>query len=208
MLLSHSKKFIFIHVYKVAGTSINRALGKYGAYSSKTRNPVKRIKNAMGWAPQYYIHDFPGHITASELKNQLPTEIFDSYFKFAFVRHPLDWQVSLYHFALQDPDHFQHELTKSFGSFDEYIRWRVDGNFVLQQDFICDDEGKVLVDFVGKFETLNEDFRRICHRLKIHPRQLPHSNPSKRGSYKEYYSPETEKMVRQCFAADFEKFDY
>ena len=55
----------------------------------------------------------------------LPRRVYEDFFKFAFVRNPWDWQVSLYHYMLQRREHFQHDLIKSIENFDDYIEWRV-----------------------------------------------------------------------------------
>ena len=86
MVISHSKKFIFIHNYKVAGTSIENALTPYSNktfWKSGFRDQLKFLFNSY---PSIYSSDFQSHITAAELKNSIPEEMFSSYFKFGFVR--------------------------------------------------------------------------------------------------------------------------
>lgn len=208
MLISHSRKFIFIHVYKVAGTSIGNALNKYCDYSSEYKNPIKKLAVASGLRPSIYSKDFNGHITATELRERIPARIFENYFKFAFVRNPWDWQVSLFEYAKQTPRHQEYELTNSFKNFDEYIKWRINGNFNLQKDFISDKNGKLIVDFIGRIENLQEDFQKLCKTLKINNITLPHSNSSLRKDYRGYYSKESKSLVEKTFAEDIKLFGY
>lgn len=208
MLISHSKKFIFIHIYKVAGTSISRALSKYCDYSAQSKNPIKHVKQRLGIIPDIYIHDFPGHITARGLKDQIPENIFSKYFKFAFVRNPWDWQVSLYHFALQVKDHHQHELTKSFGSFEKFLDWRVNEDLHLQSEFVTNENGEIIMDFIGKMENINDDFSEICTAINLPHLKLPHTNKSKRRTSKEYYTQYTSGLIEKHFAPDIELFGY
>lgn len=208
MLISHSKKFIFIHVYKVAGTSISNALSKYCNYSARSKNPIKQIKQRLGIIPNIYINDFSGHISAKDLKEQIPENIFSTYFKFAFVRNPWDWQVSLYHFALQTPDHHQHELTKSFGSFKAYLKWRVNEDLHLQSKFVTDKSGEIILDYLGKMETINDDFKQICKSLKLSNVKLPHANRSHRSAADKYYTPYTSSLIEKYFEQDIELFGY
>lgn len=208
MLISHSKKFIFIHVYKVAGTSVNQAMGRYCLYSSSVRNPITKLKIALGVYPEIFVKDFPGHITAAELKKRIDAKIFNGYFKFAFVRNPWDWQVSLYHYALQDKTHHQHELTKAFGSFERYLEWRVQDDLRLQKDFVMDDQNNLLVDYIGKMENLQNDFDVICNRIGVPKKTLPHANRSSRGNYEKYYTPRTRDMIKEYFREDIEAFGY
>lgn len=92
---------------------------------------------------------------------------FDSYFSFAFVRNPWDWQVSLYTFMLKNKNHYQHNLAKSFSGFTEYIEWRCREDVRFQRDFVFSKDGKQLVNFIGRFENLEKDFNYICSQIGI-----------------------------------------
>jgi hypothetical protein len=208
MLISHSKKFIFLHNYKVAGTSVRNTLGKYATISFRGSSVIDKFRILTGKYPKIYSNKFNGHIRAAALKNELPPQIFDTYFKFGFVRNPWDWQVSLYTFTLNLKTHYQHELIKSMKDFDAYIDWRVHKELRLQKDFFYDNEGKCLVDYIGKFENLDRDFAQICNRIQIHD-TLPVMNSSRRGSdFLSYYSQRSIDMVNEAFKTDIELFGY
>jgi hypothetical protein len=208
MILSHSKKFIFIHVYKVAGISIRRALQPYNNLSSKDFPWYMNLKFNLGKRFEILPNWSINHIKAKEIKNYLPVDVFNNYFKFCFVRNPWDWQVSLYHFTLQYKNHPQHQRISRMKSFDEYIEWRIHNDFNLQKDFIYDDNNNILVDYVGRFENLQEDFNEICLRLEIPVVDLPKANSSKHKHYKEYYNDFTKKLVRDAFKEDIELLHY
>ena len=93
--------------------------------------------------------------------------LFDRFFKFGFVRNPWDWQVSLYHFIRQRASHPQHDLVLAMGGFPEFLKWRVESFSPenLQNTFLADAEGRLLVDFIGRFETLREDFLHLMEHL-------------------------------------------
>ncbi len=76
-----------------------------------------------------------------------------------------------------------------------------------QTSCLVDENGKLLVDFVGKFENLDEDFRSICQKVGISAR-LPHINKSKRTDYRDYYDSETRDLTAQLYAEDIERFGY
>lgn len=202
MVISHGYKFIFIHNYKVAGTSVREALQVY---------TIPPKENYINWIGQKLkilpsSGDFIDHVSAPNLKKELAPKYFDNYFKFSFVRNPWDWQVSLYHYMREQKDHRQHQLVMS-QTFEEYIHWRVENDLKLQKQFMYDDKGNCLVDFIGKMETINEDFKKITDRIGINA-VLPHSNKSKHKHYQELYNAETKALVAKYFYEDIELFGY
>lgn len=205
MLISRQRNFIFIHIYKNAGTSITNALLPFAA--SKWQCMASNILRRLNISPRFGPQPFPDHIKAPELINIIGKEAFDSYFSFAFVRNPWDWQVSLYKFMLKNKAHHQHELIKSLGSFDEYIKWRCAEEVRFQKDFICSEDGELLVDFVGRFENINADFETICSRIGISV-SLPKMNISNTKPYQQFYNEETKELVRKAFDTDITLFEY
>lgn len=111
-------------------------------------------------------------------------------------------------------------------------------HIIPQYDFLYDKNGKRLVDFVGKFETLQKDFNEVCRLLNIPARELPHCNQSqslfhlrynaglvellkrirsklswrqKQNTfvhYTQYYDNETKKCVAELYKNDIEAFQY
>ncbi|ENT9650583.1 sulfotransferase family 2 domain-containing protein [Campylobacter coli] len=193
----HDKyKCIFIHVPKVAGSSIERV-----------------IYQTDKW--------LVGHVKASDY-TKFDKDKFDSYFSFGFVRNPYDRVVSAYHYlrngggTLGDEKWAKKNIYK-YNSFKEFVldlknieiqnkilNWM---HFIPQYKFLCDNESNILVNFTGKFENLEEDFKKI---LKILNRkdQLMHINKSNHVDYKNYYNDVMYKIVREIYRDDFEIFDY
>jgi len=211
-LISYKYSFIFIHIYKIAGSSIRKALRKY-AYPNRfklilnllTKSVLKRLgKNII--LPYYPEMMLPAHISAKELQNHIPEDIFKEFYKFAFVRNPWDWQVSFYFYMKQNPNHFQYDIVKTM-TFEEYINWRVESDLKLQKDSVVDDNGDLLVDFIGRYENLNADFQAICDRLGIRA-SLPYRNKSTHRDYREYYTEETKRIVEVNFKEDIDFFGY
>jgi len=188
MLISHSHQYIFIHNYKVAGTSVHSALKSTASISPPFFRKLRKEK------PTVYTNDFAAHCKAAEVKEKISPEIYSAYFKFGFVRNPWDWQVSLYKYMLQNKGHHQHQLIKGLGSFDKYLDWRIHEDLHLQKEFFYDKDGKLIVDFIGKFESLAADFQKICDTIGVRA-SLPHlkrSNNSK--SLIKKYSQEIENV--------------
>ncbi|MCW5515598.1 sulfotransferase family protein [Muriicola sp. Z0-33] len=208
MIISHGKKFIFIHNYKVAGTSMRQALKSHNDQSFLKCSLDSKFKFLLGSYPKIYSSQFDGHSTALEIKNKIPAEVFDSYYKFGFVRNPWDWQVSLYTYMLKSPNHYQHELITSLGSFEKYLDWRIHNELRLQKRFFYDEQNNCLVDFIGKMEQLNEDLDTIGRKLGI-TIDLPHLKKSrKNNSFSQHYTERTIDLVNEAFAEDIKTFGY
>jgi len=203
MIVSNRQNFIFVHIFKTAGTSIKRALRPYAM--PKWKLPANQVLKRIGlrqFAPDFY----PDHMTASQLIHQTSLEEFTSKFSFAFVRNPWDWEVSHYKYILRMPRHANHEEVKRLGAFSEYVRWRCDQRFQLQRSFLSY-EGQQVVNFVGRFETLNADFKTVAAQLGISPR-LKQLNRSRRTFYQEHYDAKTVDLIAETFRTDIEHFGY
>jgi len=200
MLLSLQHRFIFIHIYKTAGTSVTHALRPYA------REPLRIRLLELAGLRKPPLRGVPDHIGARELRKVVPREIFDTFYKFAFVRNPWDWQVSLFHYMRELRRHPQHEIVRAM-SFEDYIHWRVTSDKHLQKDFIATDDGRLLVDFVGRFEALERDAATIFKRLGIHA-ALPHRNRSQHADYRSYYNEDTRALIAEHFRDDIEMFGY
>lgn len=208
MLISHSHKFVFIHVYKVAGSSVRGVLNPYAAISWRQSTLEDKWKGLTHIGSKSFSTQFGGHDKARDLKEHFPAKWFKDYYKFAFVRNPWDWQVSLYLFGLKDKSHYQHELFKSFANFEEYLDWRIAEDLHLQKEFVVDESGKLLVDYIGRLENLHEDFKHICKEINIPQVNLPHLNKSNSKKYQNFYNEKTKLKLADAFKEDIEYFNY
>jgi len=212
MLYSSEKKFIFVHIYKTGGESVVAALRSYCPLYFRDRYVNKAIRvlpspsrMLIGWRESAVRRQ---HMTAEQIRNVMPAELFNQSTRFAFVRNPWDWHVSMYHYATQSKAHPRHEEVKAIGGFENYIRWRCDEGISLQSAYVFDSTGKKIVDEVGRFETLGADFERICAGMGIDAR-LPHKNASKRKKdWRSYYNDETHDLIKTTYAKDIEAFGY
>lgn len=205
MLLSDKHNFIFIHIYKNAGTSITSALRPYACkmWHYYLHRIFKKGFNLEFFNPMPY----PVHITTPKLIEMIGYNVFKSYYSFGVVRNPWDWNVSMYKYMLKNTKHFQHEWVKGFRDFDEYIRVRCNGEMFQQKNFLFSNDGEQLVDYILRFENLDDDFQHICRHLEIEAK-LPHLNISNKTPYREYYTDETRDAVSKTFKEDIELFGY
>ncbi|MEM0991705.1 MAG: sulfotransferase family 2 domain-containing protein [Bacteroidota bacterium] len=202
MLISHSKQFIFIHNYKVAGTSIRAALGKYRL------SPFQRLQQKVGLKGKNHHKISDNHLTARQVRARLPDSTFQQYFKFGFVRNPWDWQASLYRYALKNKQHKQHKLISEMGDFETYLQWRVQHDFRLQKDFFYDENGHCLVDFIGKYENLTQDFQYICRQIDVDEQLAHHNQSQQKQAYLKAYTPEAIALIREHYQEDIVTFGY
>jgi hypothetical protein len=214
MLISYTHRFIFFHVAKVAGLSLRNALRGYTQEPEKfkIKRPLRQRNGQVN--PLYAMWESAlTHATARETQKELG-EPFNQFYKFAFVRNPWDWQVSMYHFLLKETTNPRYGLVKSMAGFEDYLEWVIrtehpypKGATKLQKDMLADENGQLLVDFVGRFETLAEDFAHVCRVLKLEA-SLPHLNRSHHADYCAYYNERTRRLVADYFQADIELFGY
>lgn len=208
MFISYSHEFILVHVPKTAGTSIRSALQPY-AYDAKSML-INRIKRRLGikwnW-PCYRWNEVSYHATPCEMQETLPPRIFERFFKFAFVRNPWDWLVSHYHYTIKRPDHPLYDDVIALSGFSEYVSYYIESRQPRQIDSLLNRDGDIGVNFVGRFESIREDFSRICEQIGIQI-DLPHENRSQHDPYHTYYSEEDQKKFVQYFERDIETFDY
>jgi hypothetical protein len=213
MIVSHSKKFVFIHIYKIAGQSVREVLRPFAIRPGIVqRFRLWCLKNSdrvgLQLSPSARDQIFRNkHVGAAVLREAISPARFSQYFKFAFARNPWDWHVSLYHYMQQTPAHHYHSVVAKLGSFDAYISWMAGRGYHSQKSFLVGDQGELLVDYVGRFEEITGDFQEVCSRLRI-AGSLPHVNSSKRNSYKKYYTDKTRDLVTRVHQDDIEYFGY
>jgi len=146
---------------------------------------------------------------SKERRMEIGQRQFDSYFKFGFVRNPWDRVVSLY--ERTEAQQMRNEMT-----FTEFVEWIEYSSSTCvhssphryQLDWFVDPNGKVLANFIGRFERLDEDWAYVAQKLGI-KESLAHRRASFRTRhYTEYYNARTRELIAQKFKVDIERFGY
>jgi len=199
MPIFHKHKCIFIHIPKSAGTSINAALGigKEGIQSLFGKiTEEEKLQFGLN-------HSYWHHCPVSVLKQFIPEDTFTGYFKFTFIRNPWDRLVSLY-FYHKRIRHLQDTTT-----FNEWVLSHKIPAYLLtpQLDYITNNKGSTVVDFIGRFENLEKDWTYIAKKIGTNMKLIP-ANITKRKHYSLYYTEETKKIVTEIFKKDIEAFGY
>jgi chondroitin 4-sulfotransferase 11 len=217
MLVSHSRKLVFVHIQKTGGDTVSRLL-------IDSVPDIFRLGAKHGFA-------------VDAAKN---LEHWNEYFKFAFVRNPWDRLVSWYsmirdaetirwhqtlvnrrkrsHLRQTRENRLWRYVLDNSSTFEEFIvnctdEIEVDKgvyySFTYNQlDYITGSNGDMLVDFVGRFENFASDLHEVYDRLGLELIVIPQENRSVRGHYSLFYTPETEMIVRRRFERDIVYFGY
>lgn len=188
-MINHNHKFIFIHIPKTGGTSLEYFFCKNEEVPHK-------------------------HFNATSCKRHFSQQ-WDNYFKFSIVRNPWDKVVSQW--CMQ-----KKRYGNSIKSFKQFVE--VPQGFPLQPQLwylsepSCISYNSIInyvqgnIDFILRFENLQEDFNNLCSHLNINPQKLPHrfSSSSIRNSvpYQDFYDDESKEMVRRIYNIDIEYFKY
>jgi len=177
--------FVFIHINKTGGTSIEKAL-------------------KLGFE----------HRTALEKIEELGREEWDRRFSFAVVRNPWDKVVSHYSYRIKtnqtdlgrNPIPFREWVIRAYGEHESFY-YDQPRMFMPQLRWIADEERNILVSFVASLENLQMDWEVICRRIGVKA-TLPHVKKSVHRPYHELYDDETKAIVAREFAEDLDAFGY
>ena len=198
-MISFQKRFLFVHIPKTAGNSIQSILRRYSEDEIVALRPEQDGIERFGIRnPNYKIKK---HSTLAEYRTALDEARFRDLYKFTCVRNPWDRMVSYYFRPAQkveawDRREFRKLILRAL-SVTDYLRL---------------DKGESdpfgNVDYIIRFENLADDFRAVCARLDIPATQLPQYNRSNREHYSKYYDAELRELIRKRFAPEIERFGY
>jgi hypothetical protein len=225
MILSHTHEFIFISNGKTGTTSIEAALAPYqegeefergveGLYTPKHVPPatLKAQLGAQVWE-EYFTFGF--------VRN--PWDWFVSqYFwnwgepplsKRKLVKHPVStlqeyWREKKERKRGRNLDVFSAE--DIYDTYDLLRQYRAvyQADSLFQYHYVHDPDGTPLLDFVGRFERITEDFAKAMGHVELDV-QLPHRNAaSNRDHYRSYYTPETVDLISELYQMDVDAFGY
>lgn len=210
MIVSHRHHFVFIKTRKTAGTSVEIALSRHCG-PEDTVTPISPEDETLraelgGIGPQRYeVPDFPvhafAHMRGRVIRRSIGTEAWNNYFKFAIERNPWDAVVSYYHYRFRE---------RQAIPFEKFVMSKRIERLAVNQRMIRI-EGRVAVDFVCRYENLNEDLETVWSRIGLEgPPGLPHAKGGNRPrpGYQDYYGPSERGRVAEVFAETIRDFRY
>src|SRR5207244_2932435 len=157
-MISFQKRFLFVHIPKTAGNSIQSVLRDYSEDQlvalRKEQDGIERfgLRN-----PTYKIKK---HSTLAEYRAALGDAQFGNLYKFTCVRNPWDRMVSYYFTPTQSPEIWDQKkfrkIISEAVSVADYLRLDADEE---------DPFGNV--DYIMRLENLAGDFPTVCGALAI-----------------------------------------
>ncbi|XQW85910.1 sulfotransferase family 2 domain-containing protein [Thalassotalea piscium] len=232
-MISHPHKCIFIHIPKVAGQSVESIFVELNHLTWAERAPLLLRPNSEPTQGPPRL----AHLKATEYTQygHISQETFDHYFKFTFVRNPWARLVSEYNYRKQHGDSDYQLPFKEFvltcfptKDKDDYSKAKDYYRHIIPQcEFIYDDNGNCLVDYIGRYESIQAGFNEVCRALSLDEMPLPYKNKTLKGvklykekwlamfgvnthkkHYSQYYDTETQQFVADYYAKDIQLFDY
>lgn len=195
---------IFFHVPKTAGYSIEQ-------YFLGTMPDWRLFNEEI----LYGLHEsvMTQHLTYNDMQKYRTKDFLDAHFKFAFFRNTWERFCSAF-FYLED-----HYL-KKHGSFENFVcevcnevntyKHNRGWHFAKQTDWLFNLDKNVCLNYVGRFEDINNDFKIICDRLSVPFTPLKKLNASKRSAttYRDVYTDKTKSLIAEAYAEEIEYFDF
>jgi len=137
--------------------------------------------------------------------DRLDASYLDRTFKFTIVRNPFDRVVSAFFYLRKKCRGYEFNefvvdvLGRQGAAFDAHFDPQSNGLF---------HDGALLVDHVGRFESIQDSWRVIAARIGA-PAPLPHKGGSERAaSYTGYFNDEARRVVERLYRDDLRNFGY
>ncbi|MEJ8567760.1 sulfotransferase family 2 domain-containing protein [Elongatibacter sediminis] len=194
MLISISRRFVFVANSKAASTSIEKSLSRHAdvVYQGSPDRKHINLENAR-----------------VEFESLFSEVGFHRFFKFGVMRDPVSWILSWFRYRKRrnNPNALPGKMT--FDAFWERKDWnfiRTDGTKRLQRDFFVSSDGKLLADYIIPYHELEPHYRKVCKALGVSAR-LPRVNVSQPGVTEAQLSGDTLSQLREFYTEDYELFN-
>jgi len=226
MILSHKHKFIYIKTRKTASSSVEALLSQHcgpddvitpttDRLMTGERMPAQNFRldhplvpkpsllRRLLRRPERFYHPTIGfyeHIPAWRIKAYVGDEVWNSYYKFTFERNPWDKQISWYRYKTKS--------RKERPSFESFM---TDKQKALVENYsLYTTDGEIAVDFVGRYETLNEDLTQVLKTIGLEGAgDLPQLNVyGDGGDYRSHYNDRTRRLVEEWYEPEIKAFGY
>ena len=205
MIISHKHRFIFFAVPRTATHALRQALRTHlgaGDWEQQALFGEQSIPVPEIAALRH------GHVSFQQARAYLPAETVSSYFKFGFVRNPYDRFVSTCFFLNRRNPEFAGNEAGFMRQAIDNMRFRQRVLVRPQYHLLTDGNGTLRMDYVGRYENLQDSFDDICRHIGLAPSELTRKNASRHRSYGSYYDTALKEAVAQHYRTDFGLFGY
>lgn len=202
-VISFHRRFVFIHVPKTAGRSLQEILRPHGRLLAECDDLVASAGRKDG------ILNVT-HMRSRDVAGTLGADEWGRFYSFGFVRNPWDRMVSLYSYITQTRAHALHRQSVKL-AFAEFLNAGELMKPVMRPmwEWLSDQHGRQLVSEVFRFEDISEVYPAILSKCDLVERQvLPHLNASRRRDYRAYYDDALAERVALLFEKEIQLFGY
>ena len=222
-MISHQYQFIFVHIPKCAGSSIEWMYGHTDGAALVEEQDHRSIRMLQSPVP------FPRALMSSEnvfhlalrlrhriVKHRNPNntlavtgEQYRSYFKFTIVRNPWARAYSWYKNCLRNPIHRARMMIADDTTLREFLQKFVGhGALRPQLSWLTDFDGQLPLDYIARFESLDSDFENIRKTLNTTSIRLPHKLQGSGDDYRQQFDNDSIALVRDVYRKEIELFGY
>jgi hypothetical protein len=202
MIICDKKKFIFIHIPKNSGTTMSNEI-------HKIYNDSKLLKFVEREGPNIGIDKM--HLYNEVIDIFIPKNILDTYFKFCIIRNPYNKLYSAWNFI---------KNRHGYENVNDFIKYKLNEKFIYgleinpgdarvhyrpQFTFVYNKNDNKYVDFIIKYENLNNDIRILNNKFDLN---IPEYDNNIEKNYIKFFNRESIEIINKLYKKDFILFNY
>ena len=218
MRLSLKHKFVYISIHKTGSETVRSLLDPYTDITSCGERKTICYHHIPAKKMKYY---FDERYNKAEQKHWN----WNKFFKFTTVRNPWARKLSTFSYIKKRAEEFKKvdlgfdnwfrekalRIDAECANFKEYLKKYCEPNKKRnrQLDWILDNDGNNMLDFIGKVENLDNDMKYAFKQIGLPEPKLVHTNKSNHLPYMDVYDEQWMiDKVAERYKDDIKYFDY